>query len=273
MDGSATARALCLALIAVALVARAQAEVTVRDPGTRIVDEAHVIDADTIQKLDGYLEELEQKTTAQVKVLTVRNDDGEDIASFAQRHFDLWKLGEKGNDNGALVILDVDDHKIRIQTGYGLEGSLPDSFCGTLSRKIRDDFFRSGHYSEGIYRLTVSVANKIADDQSVKLVGVPDIRHDVPENSSYAALFMLLLFAAFMIFMVYSAMRRERHRQVWRGDLTDISYWGRVLGDVAAIGGSTWSGGSGGSSGGFGGGGGSFGGGGSSGGGGGGASW
>jgi len=260
-------------LVAACSAGRAAAEVTVRDPGTRVVDEARVIDANTKQKLERYLEELEQKTTAQVKVLTVREDEGEDIASFAQRHFDLWKLGKKGKDNGALIVLDVGDHKVRIHTGYGLEGALPDAFCGTLSRKVRDEFFRAGRYSEGIHEMAVAVANKVADEQGVKLEGVPDIRHQVNAATNSSAAFVLLILAAIVIFFVYVSMRRQHHRRMWRGDLTDRWYWGRVLGEIAASGAATWGSGSGGSGGGFGGGGGSFGGGGSSGGGGGGASW
>lgn len=260
-----------IALLLAACTAHADAAVTVQDPGTRIVDQAGVIDAATKQKLTNYLAELEAKTGAQVKVLTILSTDGEEIFEFAQRHYELWKLGQKGKDNGALIILDVGDHKVRIHTGYGLEGALPDSFCGSLSRKIRDDFFRAGRYSDGIKEMTIAVANKVADDAGVKLDGVPPVRHQVDEGIHPMAAFVLLVFLMLFVFVIYSSMRRQHHRRVWGTDLTDMWYWGRVLGDVGVS--VLSSGGSGSSGGGFGGGGGSFGGGGSSGGGGGGASW
>lgn len=264
--------AILVALALSSCAAPATAEVTIPDPGTRIVDKANVIDVATRQKLTDHLAELEAKTGAQVKVLTIPNADGEDIVSFAQRQYELWKLGQKGKDNGALIILDIGDRKVRIHTGYGLEGALPDSFCGSLSRKVRDEFFKAGRYADGINEMTIAVANKVADDAGVKLDGVPPIRHQADEGLDPMAAFILLLFLLVFVFVIYSSMRRQHHRRVWGTDLTDMWYWGRVLGDVGVSVLSS-SGGSSSSGGGFGGGGGSFGGGGSSGGGGGGASW
>jgi len=165
--------------------ALARAEVTIRDPGTRVVDQAQIIELAIRQRLEDYLAELERKTTAQIKVLTIRTADGEDIADFGQRHYELWKLGQKGKDNGALVVIDVDEHKIRIHTGYGLEGPLPDSWCGSLWRKIRDQYFKAGRYSDGINELTVALANKVADDLGVQRWWKP-----TPEMERYIETFL-----------------------------------------------------------------------------------
>ncbi|MBI2826124.1 MAG: TPM domain-containing protein [Planctomycetia bacterium] len=255
----------------------AHAELTVPDPGTRVVDTAAVFDQTTREKLEQHLAELARQTTAQVKVLTVGTTSGEDIFPFAQRHFDLWKLGQKDKDNGALVVLAVDDRKARIHTGYGLEGTLPDGWNGTLLRKIRDEYFRSGRYSDGLYALVVAVANKIADDSGgVKLEGVPPVRHQPKQHQPTQlplGLCCSLLPFAIIVFLAFIS-RRQRNRGVWRG-VGEAVYWGSVLGNVLSESGrSTWSGGSGGGfGGGGGGGGGSFGGGGSSGGGGASTSW
>ncbi len=80
---------------------RAQAEMNVAQTGEYVVDAAGVIDTKTKTEIEGWLKELEEKTTAQVKVLTVKTDDGEDFFRFVQRHYDLWKLGKKGKSNGA----------------------------------------------------------------------------------------------------------------------------------------------------------------------------
>jgi uncharacterized protein len=97
------------------------AEVLIKDPGTYVVDGAGVMQASDKGQLEGWLRELEQKTTAQVKVLTIQTTEGEDIFSFAQRHAEAWKLGQTGKDNGALVVLALKERRVRIQTGYGLE--------------------------------------------------------------------------------------------------------------------------------------------------------
>ena len=102
-------------------------EILISDPGTYVVDTAGVIQTSDRRQLEGWLRELEQKTTAQVKVLTVQTTEGEDIFSFVQRHAEAWKLGQKGKDNGALIALALQERRVRIHTGYGLEGVLPDS--------------------------------------------------------------------------------------------------------------------------------------------------
>jgi uncharacterized protein len=266
---SATCVALALAAVPV------RAEVTVRDPGQFVVDQANIIDASTQQRLEGWLLELEQKTAAQVKVLTVPTTDGEEIFAFAQRHFDLWKLGQQGKDNGALIVLALKERQVRIHTGYGLEGALPDSWSGSLSREVAGQFFKRGDYAQGLYRMAVTVVNKVADEYGVTVAGVPAVRHQVRQRGGKISGFVCLLIALVVIIAMFAGGgRRGRHRRAWGGGLGDALFWGAILSQMSRGGGSSWGGGShGGFGGGFGGFGGSFGGGGSSGGGGGGASW
>ena len=140
-------------------------EVSVPDPGTFVVDSAGIIDPGTERQLEGWLRELEQKTTAQVKVLTVQSTEGEDMFGFAQRHAEAWKLGRKGKDNGALIALALKERKVRIHTGYGLEGALPDSWAGSVSRAVASQFFKRGQYAQGLLQLAVVTANQVADTQ------------------------------------------------------------------------------------------------------------
>jgi uncharacterized protein len=244
-----------------------RAEVTVPQSGDYVVDAAGVIDAQTKAEIESWLAELEQKTTAQVKVLTVKSDGGEDFFGFVQRHYDLWKLGKKGKSNGALIALAVQEHKVRIHTGYGLEGVLPDSWSGSLSRSVVHEYFKRGAYADGLKHMVIVVANRIADDAGVKL-GTPQIRHhdQQPANNPLATLVVVLL----MILFYYLYWRQSRMgRGGWGG-------YGGMVGpfSTSSYGGGGWNGSfGGGSSGGGSFGGGSWGGGGESGGGGGGASW
>ena len=234
--------------------------VTIRDPGTFVVDQAHLLRPDTKQSLEDLLAKLQQATTDQIKVLTVPTLGGEDVFSFAQRHYGLWKLGQKNKSNGALIVVAVQEHKIRIHTGYGLEGALPDSWCGSLSREVAEKYFRAGNFNDGINYLTAAVVNKVADDANVKIAGAPNIRH-VPQNDSTLPLVFFVAFFVVVLLIMYFQ-RRKNPLGGWYGGFGGGG-WG----------GGGWGGGGfgGGSGGGFGGG--SFGGGGSSGGGGGGASW
>jgi uncharacterized protein len=235
--------------------------ITIRDTGEFVIDDAHVVDPATKQTLDSLLGKLQEKTTDQVKVLTVKTTGDEDIFDFAQRHYQLWKLGTKAKGNGALIVVAVQDHKVRIHTGYGLEGALPDSWCGSLSRKVAADYFRQGNFSEGVKYLTVATINKIADDANIKIEGAPDMRHVVGQGnqpvSPIVLWIIILLFFGFVSWMSYRN-RSSGGSSGWFGG----SGWG---GGFGGFGGGSFGGGS------FGGG--SFGGGGSSGGGGGGASW
>ncbi len=253
---------------------RAAANVTVRDPGTYVVDRAGIIDDPVERQLEGWLRELEQKTTAQVKVLTVPSTDGEDFFSFVQRHAELWKLGHAGRDNGALIAVAVKEHQVRIQTGYGIEPILPDSWCGTVSRKVFAAHFKRGAYSEGIYQGTIAVANKVADAANVTLTGIPDFRYAASRGAPVAAVCGVGLVPFIVLIIVISSIsRRRRHYGRWGGGrLMEGLFWGAMINNMMGGRRSSWGrGGFGGGSGsGFGG---SFGGGGRFGGGGGGASW
>jgi uncharacterized protein len=239
---------------------------TIPDPGTYVVDTAHVLTDDERRSLENLLGELERATTAQVKVLTVPNLGGDDIFTFAQRQFQLWKLGQKKKNNGALIVLAVADRKVRIHTGYGLEGAMPDSWIGSLSRQIAAEYFRQGKYSEGLYRLTVAVVNQIADDAGVKIAGAPNVRHVAPRNANGGGVISAIILIVIWLVIVLVFSRRGRK---WWGPTT---WWGGS-GGFGGFGGGFGGGSFGGSFGGGSFGGGSFGGGGSSGGGGGGASW
>jgi len=262
--------------------------VTVKDPGTYVVDTANIIDAGVEAELERWLGDLERQTTAQVKVLTVRTIEGEDWFGFVQRHAELWKLGQKEKDNGALIAVTVQERKVRIHTGDGLEGVLPDSWCGSASREVAGAHFKKEQYSEGIRKLTTAVVNEIAADAGVTLGGVSSYRYQpsggqtsrgrqprgarTDRRSRHVFCCSSGLFPLFVLLMIVSTLfRRRRHYGAWGGGFGRALFWGMLFGGGLGRGRSSWGGGFGGGSGGFGGG--SFGGGGSFSGGGGGASW
>ncbi len=270
MRGSHVAVACCL--LAVAPIA-GRAESAIPSTSAYVVDTAHVIDAGTQQRLEALLQELQQKTGAQIKVLTVKNTGGEDFFDFVQLQYDVWKLGQKGKDNGALIALNVEGHKVRIHTGYGLEGVLPDSWDGTVSREAAKRYFSKGEYSVGLAWLTDQVVQKVADSQGVTLQS----RFVRVRRQPVAAPCCGVIVPLIVILLLLSSLsRRRRYYGRWGGGgLLPGLFIGGMLGNMMGGRGSSWGGGFGGGfgGGGFGGFGGGFGGGGMSGGGGGGASW
>lgn len=273
MPGRGTAIILALAAIA----GPAAAATTVPDPGTYVVDRAGIVDAATERRLESLLAELEGKTTAQVKVLTVSDTAGEPFFDFVQRHAELWRLGQEGKDNGALIVMSLGDREVRIHPGYGLEPVLPDIWCADVARNVFVPHFRAGNYSQGIFDGTVAVANRVAEaanvslsesgprTQPVGLPGRPSLR------SCGAALAPLII----LIVLISVLSRRRRYRRRWGGALGDALIWGMLMRNMTRGGGFGRGGFGGGLGRGFGGGfgGGSFGGGGRFGGGGGGARW
>jgi len=146
-------------------------------PLNYVVDLAGIVDDPTENRLNGYLLQLEQKTTAQLVILTIKRLEGNSIEDFSSiiAH-DKWKLGQKGKDNGVLFLISVKDRKYRIEVGYGLENVLPDSLVGSMGRNILVPFFRMGDYSKGIFDTTLAMANKIATDSGVKIEEMPIIK-------------------------------------------------------------------------------------------------
>ena len=232
----------------------ANAEINVPVPSTHVADRAGLFDAGTAAHLDGWLTELEQKTGAQVIVLTVDTTEGEDVHGFSLRHAESWKLGQKGKDNGALIAVAVQDRKYFIQVGYGLEGVLPDAFCATVGRRFFVPNFRKGNYAGGLVGGTVAIANQIADDAGVQISGIPSYR--APTSTRGAGGmggFFTLLFAVAIITSVFRS--RKRGRGYWgTGGFWQMMLLGSLLGGPSGRRGSWGGGGFGGGS--FGGGGG-----------------
>lgn len=173
--------------------------VTIPDrPDQYVVDLAGIIDDPTKTKLNGYLQELEQKTSAQFVVLTIKSLEGETIESFALNvAHDRWRLGQKGKDNGLLLLVAVDDRKYRIEVGYGLEGILPDSLVGSIGREYLVAYFRRGDYSEGVFRSALALSTEIAKAAGVTITGMPELQvtrpRSKPGNSIGGIVFLVFL--------------------------------------------------------------------------------
>lgn len=146
-------------------------------PSRYVVDLANIINDNYEMSLNGYLQELEQKTTAQMVILTVNSLEGESIfdTSLNIAH-DKWKLGQEGKDNGVLLMVSLQDRKYWTQVGYGLEGILPDSLVGSIGRQYLVPYFKEKDYSKGIMSASLAIINEIASDAGVEITGMPKLR-------------------------------------------------------------------------------------------------
>lgn len=116
----------------------------------RINDYARILSPTATAALEQKLAGFEQEQSTQVVVLTVPSLQGDDIEQFAIRVADQWKVGQKGKDNGVILILAQAERKVRIEVGMGLQGVLPDITAGRIIRDVMRPHLRSGNFDRGV---------------------------------------------------------------------------------------------------------------------------
>jgi len=116
----------------------------------RVVDDAEILSPPARDRIAGLLKAHDEKTSNQIAVLTLPTLDGESVEGYATRVFEAWKLGQKGKDNGVLVVVVPKDRKMRIEVGYGLEGTLPDVAAARIIRNVMTPAFKAGDYDQGV---------------------------------------------------------------------------------------------------------------------------
>jgi len=132
----------------------------------RVTDTTGTLDAQQRQTLESELTALESRKGSQVAVLIVPTTQPEDIAQYGIRVVESWKLGRKGVDDGAMLIVAKDDHRVRIEVGRGLEGAIPDAAAARIIREYITPKFRTGDFYGGIHDAT-DVLAKLIDGESL----------------------------------------------------------------------------------------------------------
>ena len=142
--------AFLLAAVAVAALVSPAAALEVPPLTGRIVDNAHLLPADRAASLSAELAAHEARTGNQVALLTLPSLEGEPLEEFSHRVATTWRLGQKGTDNGVLILVVPGDRKVRIEVGYGLEGTLTDVKSSRIIREEMVPRFRAGDFPGGI---------------------------------------------------------------------------------------------------------------------------
>lgn len=141
----------CLLILAVLwMAAPATAALEVPYLTGRVVDTAEVLSGDARDRISAILKAHEDSTTNQLAVLTVPSLGDDNIEDFALRVFNEWGLGRADTDNGVLIVVAVQDRRMRIEVGYGLEEKLTDGSAGRVIRNVMTPRFREGNYDAGI---------------------------------------------------------------------------------------------------------------------------
>jgi uncharacterized protein len=239
-----TALALCVVTAAAALDFPALA-------GHRVVDEAGVLSPATSSKLTALLAEHERQTSNQVVVVTLKSLRGTSIEQYGYQLGRAWGIGQKGTNKGALLIVSPGTHDVRIEVGYGLEGTLTDAQSKLIVENVMLPYFRKGDYDGGLLNGTITTLQALGGHPSATASApLADTGDDTGGGGSHIP----IIFIVIVLWIVFG-------RFFW-----PLFFLGGLGGGRGWGGGGFGGGGfGGGSSGGFSGGGGSFGGGGASG--------
>lgn len=176
-------------------------------------DFAQVLTAEQEAVLEQTLKQNEQTTGNEISVVTVKNLGGDTVENFAVKLFEEWGIGKKDKDNGALLLVAIDDRQMRIEVGYGLESYLTDAQSGQIIRNVIAPKFKQGDYSGGI---TDGVKQIIAATKG-ESVALPDIASNFSAKNIFDFGLFSLWFGYFVITISGSLLARSK--SWWAGGI------------------------------------------------------
>jgi uncharacterized protein len=169
----------------------------------RVVDQANIIPAATRSTIEQKLADLESKSGIQLVVATVKSLEGQEIEPYANQLFRTWKLGEARKNNGVLLLVAPNEHRVRIEVGYGLEGTLTDALSKVIITNAITPRFKAGDFGDGILRGVEDIITVLTTDAS-EWQKRPALRLDSQPASDAGGMIVLVLILAFLFFLLVS---------------------------------------------------------------------
>jgi uncharacterized protein len=169
----------------------------------RIVDQANIISADTRNSVDPKLADLEAKSRIQLVVATITSLEGQEIEPYANELFRNWKLGEKEKNNGVLLLVAPNERRVRIEVGYGLEGTLTDALSKVIIANAITPRFKAGDFNGGISRGVDDIITVLTTDAS-EWQKRPSLRLDNQQTTDPATWFLIAALIALFTLLVVS---------------------------------------------------------------------
>ena len=241
-----------IALLAVALVLVATVAAALSFPPLtgRIVDQAGILSPAAEAALEPKLADLEARSGIQLVVATVDSLEGQEIEPYANELFRTWKLGEAGRNNGVLLLVAPNERRVRIEVGYGLEGTLTDALSKIIIANAITPRFQAGDFSGGVTRGVDDIVVVLTTDAS-EWEARPELRLDRQPEAAPPDWLLIAAFFGFITLFVVSPRFRRLVNNVLLGLL--VSSGGSRSGGYSRgpySGGGSWGGGGGGFSGG-----------------------
>lgn len=203
---------LLLVLVFSALFVKSAFGATYPPPTGFVNDFAAVLTSDQKQALEANLSSFEKQTGSEISVAIIKTLNGEDVNDYAVRLFEQWKIGKKGQDNGLLLLIAMDERKVKIEIGYGLEPKLTDSQAGEIIRNTITPEFKKGNYYQGINAGIVAIEDRITQEPSNQKANSNLL------NSVIGLAIGLGIFGwLFLPVIIYSAAFLGRSKKIWPG--------------------------------------------------------
>ena len=213
---------------ALCAAAASHAEVAVPPLTARVTDLTGTLSGATVARIEGELAAFEAKKGSQIAVLMVPTTAPEDIEQFGIRVADAWKLGRKGVDDGAILIVAKNDRRVRIEVGYGLEGALPDAIANRIITETITPHFRQGDYDGGVE----AGVNRMISVINGEPLPAPETRWE--HRGGSPNIFPLLLVAVFVGSQVLQSLFGRLFGSAATGGLAGLLAW--MLSHFMAVG-------------------------------------
>lgn len=208
-----------------ALVTRVFAAAHLPAPTGHVNDFAGVLSAVEKQSLEDKLLSYNESSGNEIAIALIRSLEGDTVEEVAVRTFEEWKIGKKGKDNGILFLAAIDDRKMRIEVGYGLEPYLTDGEAGEILRNDVTPAFREGKYGEGVEAAVEAIEGELSGSAE-------EAESGTPQSKPFPVPFSVLVFL-----FIYLCAFMARSKSLWLGGVAGaiagagLGWW---LGGVAA---------------------------------------
>jgi len=178
-------------------------------PAGAVNDFAGVIPAGERESMENLAREVLQKTGTAVVVVTVPTVGDRSADDYATRLYESWGIGRRGEDKGVLILLALKERRVRIETGYGVEGILPDGVVGEILRLHVIPHLKQGDYGKGLSNAMTAVADVIARQAGVTLTGRPQMQPARPTGGTPVSPFTVLLFFVALVLLLFTETGRQ----------------------------------------------------------------
>jgi len=177
-------------------------------PRGAVNDFAGVLSTGSKARMQALAAEILQKTGTSVVVGVFKTLEGQDPDQFANELFEAWGIGKKGEDKGVLIMLALQERRVRIETGFGVEGILPDGLVGSILDRYVVPLLKQNRYEEGLLNAMAAVAQVIAKDAGVEITGT--VQATQRRNTARRRASPLSLLPLIIIFLILVSTRSGR---------------------------------------------------------------